>query len=115
MITDQQVAGLRALVTGDMETFSRLGWTSGDGYGERLPVLMATAFVRAAQQSFPATGRSPTWSGSSARSARGDSEYADLNASAPENMLLAALRDKPMRGEFGDFAKAYAQSLSSQS
>jgi hypothetical protein len=109
-VTDDQVSALRAVVTGDAAALDRLGGESRHNYGEEFPVLMAVAFIAAARRHF-----SVSWSSSDLIKfvgrlrARDDGEYADIDASAAEQLLFAALRDVPMRREFDEIAKAYAQ------
>ena len=70
IVTDKQVAVLRAALVGDDETFERLGGESDQDYGDAFGVLMATAFVLAARRRFPGDWSSADVIPSSARSAR---------------------------------------------
>lgn len=109
-ITPVQVAALRAALAGEEEAFDRLSAGAGVADGQELPVLVAAAFVAAAQRRFP-----PGWSGSDVVQfvghlrARDEGAREDLSATAAEQMLLSTLRGEPMSGQFDDFMKGYAQ------
>lgn len=109
-VRGDQIAALRAALTGDISTFERLGGTSGQNHGEEFPILVATAFIIAAQRRFP-----HEWSIADVirfvgqvRVQCGDN-YDDLSPAIAEQLILAALRDEPMGGEFDETDKAYTQ------
>jgi hypothetical protein len=110
MITDSQITALRAALAGDADTLDRLGSGYGWEYGGEFAALAAKAFVAAAQRRFP-----PGWSTADVirfvgrLRARNQGEQADVDAGAAEQMLLSAITGKPMRGEFSDLDKGYAQ------
>jgi hypothetical protein len=111
-VTDAQVTALRAVLTGDGETFDRVGGESGQDYGEEIGILTATAFATAARYQFPSQWSMPDLIRFVGRvRARDQGEYADISASAAEQMLRAALSDEPMHGEFDEVAYAYAQAV----
>jgi hypothetical protein len=111
-IVNAEVAALRAALSGDSETFDRLAGTSGWDHGDEFGIMLATAFVAAARHRFPGQ-----WSVADLVRfvgrirARHQGEQADINASAAEQMLLAALTNQPepLRGNFDQIAKGYAQ------
>lgn len=110
MATDVQIAALRAALAGDIHAFETPSGAAGLDQDEDFAVLMAVAFVIAARRRF-----SPTWSGSDVirfvgqLRARDHGEYSDIDAEAAEHMLLSALSGNPLRGQFDEFAKGYAQ------
>lgn len=110
MVTDAQVAALRAVLTGETRTFDLMGGASGLDYGEEFAVLIAAAFIAAARRQF-----GPGWSRSNVirfvgqLRARDQGEYADVSAGAAEQMLISALEGKPLQRQFDEFAKGYAQ------
>jgi hypothetical protein len=109
-VTDSQVAALRAALTGDIETFDRLGGDSGMDYGDAFPILMAAAFITAARHRFPG----PWSAGDVIRfvgtiRARQDDEDHALDPGAAEHLLLAALRDTPVAAVIDEPTKAQTQ------
>jgi hypothetical protein len=110
-VTDSQVAALRAALTGDLETFDRLGGESGTDYGDEFGILMATAFITAAQRRFP----DPWAFGDIIRfvgkiRAQQDGEEL-MDARAAEQLLLAALRNTPLPADISEATKAQVQFL----
>jgi hypothetical protein len=109
-VTPAQFAALRAALTGDEETFERLAAAADFLNGKGFPILVATAFVTAAQQRFP-----PGWSsGDIVRfvgriRARNGGAREDLSATTAEQMLLSVLSEEPMAAEFDENAKGIAQ------
>jgi hypothetical protein len=109
-VTPAQFAALRAALDGDEETVDRLTAAPGFLDGGGFPILIATAFVAAAQRRFP-----PGWSsGDVVRfvgqvRARNEGAHQDLSATAAEQMLLSVLRGEPMGGEFDETIKGIAQ------
>jgi hypothetical protein len=109
-VTDEQVAALRAALTGDTDTFDRLGGPSGLDYGDAFPVLMATAFILASRRRF---GRG--WSTADVIRFVGevrlgyDAEDGYIDPDAAEQLLLAALRDKSLPAGIGGEARGSAQ------
>jgi hypothetical protein len=109
-VTPAQFAALRAALVGDEETFERLTAAADFLNGEGFPILVATAFVAAAQRRFP-----PGWSGSDVvrfvghLRARGEGTHENLSATAAEQMLLSVLRSEPMVSQFDEITKGYAQ------
>jgi hypothetical protein len=109
-VTPAQVAALRAALSGDEDAFDRLSSDPDVAGSEGFPILMAAAFVAAAQRRFP-----PGWSrGDVVRfvgrlRARGGGALEDLSATAAEQMLVSILRGELMDGQFDDFVKGYAQ------
>jgi hypothetical protein len=109
-VTDEQVAALRAALTGDMATFDGLGGASGLDYGDAFPVLMATAFILAARRRFGGG-----WSTADVTRFVGevrleyDPNDGCVDPDAAEQMLLAALRDKPLPAGIGEEARGNAQ------
>ena len=110
MVTDAQVAALRAALTGETHTFDLMGGASGLDYGEEFAVLIAVAFIAAARRHFGSG-----WSRSNVihfvgqLRARDQGEYADVSAGDAEQMLISALEGKPLQRQFDEFAKGYAQ------
>jgi hypothetical protein len=108
-VTSVHVAALRAALAGDGESFERLSASLG-AEDQELPVLMATAFVAAAQWRFPLG-----WSGGDVvrfvgqLRARGEGAHEGLSATAAEQMLLSVLRGQPMDDQFDEVTKGYAQ------
>ena len=109
-VTPAQVAALRAALSGDEDAFNRLSSDPDVADSEGLPVLTAAAFVAAVQRRFP-----PGWSGGDVvrfvglLRARNEGAYADLSATAAEQMILSILRGEPMSGQFDDLMKGYAE------
>ena len=109
-VTPAQVAALRSALSGNEDAFNRLSSDPDVADSEGFPILMAAAFVAAAQRRFP-----PGWSGGDVvrfvghLRARGEGAYEDLSATAAEQMLLSTLRGEPMGGQFDDVMKGYAQ------
>jgi hypothetical protein len=109
-VTPAQVAALRAALSGDEDAFNRLSSDLDVAGSEGFPIVMAAAFVAAAQRRFP-----PGWSrGDVVRfvghlRARGEGALEDLSATAAEQMLVSILRGELMDGQFDDFVKGYAQ------
>jgi hypothetical protein len=111
-VADAEVAALRAALSGDTDTFGQVADMSNLEYGGQFGILMATAFIAAARHRFPRPWSVPDlirFVGQVRTHHQG--EYADINASAAEQMLLAALanRPEPMHGEFDQIAMGYAQ------
>jgi hypothetical protein len=111
-VADADVAALRAALSGDSDTFDQVAGMSSLENGGQLGILMATAFVAAARNRFPRQWSVPDlirFVGQVRTHHQG--EYADINASAAEQMLLAALTNQPepMYGEFDQIAMGYAQ------
>jgi len=110
IVTDKQVAVLRAALVGDDETFERLGGESDQDYGDAFGVLMATAFVLAARRRFPGD-----WSSADVIRLVGqvragyDDQDDSVDPGAAEHLLLAALRDTPMPAGIDEETKAHAQ------
>ncbi len=110
MVTDKQMAILRAALVGDDETSERLGGESDQDYGDALGVLMATAFMLAARRRFPGE-----WSSADVIRFVGqvragyDDEDDSVDPGAAEQLLLAALRDTPMPAGIDEETKAHAQ------
>jgi len=109
-VTPAQFAALRAALDGDEETVDRLAASPGFLGGEGFPILVAAAFVSAAQRRFP-TGWSP---GDVVRfvghlRVRNGAAGEDLSATATEQMLLSALRGEVVGGEFDEATKGIAQ------
>jgi hypothetical protein len=109
-VTPAQFAALQAALAGDDETVERLAAAPGFLNGEGFPILVATAFVAAAQWRFP-----PGWSaGDVVRfvghlRARDGGAHEDLSAGAAEQMLLGVLRGESLTGEFDETTKGIAQ------
>jgi hypothetical protein len=109
-VTPAQFAALHAALTGDEETFERLAATADFLNDEGFPILVATAFVAAAQQRFP-----PGWSrGDVVRfvadlRAHDGGANEDLSATTAEQMLISVLTGEPMAGESDENAKGIAQ------
>jgi hypothetical protein len=109
-VTPAQFAALRAALAGDEESFERLAAAADFLDGEGFPVLVATAFVTAAQRRFP-----PGWSrGDIVRfvgqlRAHDGGAHEDLSATTAEQMLISVLSGEPMAGEFDENAKGIAQ------
>jgi hypothetical protein len=109
-VTPDQFAALQAALAGDEETFERLAAAADFLNGEGFPVLVATAFVTAAQRRFP-----PGWSrGDIVRfvghlRAHDGGANADLSAMTAEQMLISVLSGEPIAGEFDENAKGIAQ------
>jgi hypothetical protein len=109
-VTSPQFAALRAALAGDGEAFERLAAAADFLDGEGFPVLVATAFVTAAQRRFP-----PGWSrGDIVRfvghlRAHDGGANADLSAMTAEQMLISVLSGEPIAGEFDENAKGIAQ------
>ena len=109
-ITSTQTAALRSVLTGDSEAFHRLSMEPDLVHGDGFPILIATAFVAAARRRFRAD-----WSNGDVIRfvgqvrARSEGEHADLSAVAAEQMLLSALRGKPISHELDENTKGYAQ------
>lgn len=110
MVTDTQVAALRAVLTGDDDTFDHLSMDPDITTGNGFSALTAAAFVAAARRRFPGD-----WSASDVIRfvgqvrARSDGQQADVNAAAAEHLLLSALRGTPANGTFAEETKGYAQ------
>lgn len=104
------MAVLRAALSGDDRAVDMLSGISGLGPEQELSILTAMMFINAARRRF-----APTWSGSDVIrfvgqvGGRDHGEYSDIDAEAAEQMLISALSDKPLRGQFDEFAKGYAQ------
>lgn len=110
MVTDAQVAALRAALTGDGGTFDCLGGASGSDYGDEFAALTATAFVYAARKRFgQGWSRSDVIRFVGKLRATDDGTYSDLNAEVAELMLFSALRQQPMPAGHDELAKGYAQ------
>jgi len=109
MITDVQMAALRAALTGDAEALDRLGSRYGWDYGGEFAALTAKAFVAAARRHFPSD-----WSSADVirfvgrLRARKQGKKADVDAGAAEHMLVSSLSGLPMRGQFSDLDTGYA-------
>jgi hypothetical protein len=110
MITQAQVAALRAALDGDEETLERFAAPTDFLGGEGFLVLVATAFVLAAQRRFP-----PGWAVSDVvrfvdhLRTRDGGAGAALSATVAEQMLLSVLSKKPMSGEFDEFTMGVTQ------
>src|SRR5262249_11863019 len=108
IVTDRQVAGLRAAPVGDDGTFERLGGESDQDYGDAFGVLMATAFILATRRRFPGG-----WSSADVIRFVGqvragyDDEDDSIDPGAAEHLLLAALRDTPTPGGIDEETKAH--------
>jgi hypothetical protein len=109
-VTPAQFEALRAALAGDEETFERLTAVADFLNGEGFPILVATAFVAAAQRRFPAG-----WSrGDVVRfvghlRARNEGAHEKLSATAAEQMLLSVLRKEPAAREFDESTESIAQ------
>jgi hypothetical protein len=109
-VTDDQVAALRAALTGDMHAFDGLGGVSGLDYGEAFPVLMATAFILATRRRFGGG-----WSTADVIRFVGevrleyDANDGCVDPDAAEQLVLAALRDKALPAGIGEEARGNAQ------
>ncbi len=109
-VTPAQVAALRAALSADDDAFSRLSSDLDVTDSEGFPLLMAAAFVAAAQRRFsPGCSDGDVVRFVGHLRARGEGALADLSATAAEQMLLSVLRGDPMDGQFDDFMKGYAQ------
>lgn len=110
-VTVAQVAALRALLTGEDETFERLAAAPDFQDGEGFPILVVNAFYAAAQRRFPPG----EWSTSDVvrfvghLRARTAGELDTLSAAAAEQMLIRALSGTPMADEFDETTRAVAQ------
>jgi hypothetical protein len=109
-ISGAQLAALRAALAGDGHAFEGLVGESAIGFDEKFAVLTASAFVVAVRRRFR-----EKWSIGDVIGfvgtlrARNEAEHADVDAGAAEHVLISALTGQPMRGEFGDLDKGYAQ------
>jgi hypothetical protein len=110
MVTPAHIAALRAILTGDLDTFDRLAAAADFLDGEGFPILVVNALFAAAQRHFP-----PGWSrGDLVRfvgqlRARDEGLAEELSATAAEQMLLRALTGEPMTREFDEHTKGIAQ------
>jgi hypothetical protein len=109
-ISGAQVAALRAALAGDGDTFeyhaNQFAMTCDAGFG----LLTASAFIVAAKRRFAAgwsIGDVIKFVGT--LRARNEAERADVLAGAAEQMLLGALRGRPMHSEAGELEEGYAQ------
>lgn len=53
-VSGKDAAALRSVLRGDADSFDGLEEESGSAYGEGFAALMATAFISAARERFPA-------------------------------------------------------------
>lgn len=110
MVSDEQVAALRAGATGNAETFDLLTGSSRFNDGLEFATLIAAAYVCAARWRF-ATG----WSNSDVirlvgrLRARDQGEQRDINAGIAERMLISALSGEPMHDRRDSVDHGYAQ------
>jgi hypothetical protein len=110
MITDGHLAMLSAVLAGDADAFDHLERAFGLDHNQELPAFVAHAFVAAARRRFP-----PGWSNADVirfvgqLRARNQGEQSDVDTGVAEQILYSALRGEPMRGQFGEFDKGYAQ------
>jgi hypothetical protein len=110
-VTPAHVAALRALLTGEDETFERLAVAPDFRDGEGFPILVVNAFYAAAQRRF----RAGEWSASDVvrfvgnLRARTEGQLENLSATAAEQMLIRALSGAPLAGEFDETTRAVAQ------
>jgi len=97
-ISGAQAAALRAALAGDGQTFECLAAQFAATSEEEFGVLMASAFIIAARRRFAAgwsIGDVITFVG--ALRAHHEAEQAEVHAGVAEQMLLGALRGRPMR------------------
>lgn len=110
MVTDEQVAALRAAMTGDYETFGHFVGKSVDGRDPAFAVLMTQVFVIAAQGRFPASSSTAELIRFVGQlRSRDEGKHADVVASAAEQMLLCAIHGETASQEFGEEVRGYTQ------
>jgi hypothetical protein len=107
-VSAEDMAALRALLTGDSEPFTRLAAASHAGQDVRLGVLTTMAFAAAARSRFLAG-----WSRADVIRyvAQTRTRYGldDLIPSLAEDLLAAALGNQPLPAGADSAATAYAQ------
>ena len=109
-ISEKQLTALRTALRGDAEEFDRSDIWPAATHGNEFPLLVSHAFILAARRRFPdgySTGDVIRFVGK--LRSRNQGEYADVSASAAEQMLFCALRGEPMNNKADEFAKGYAQ------
>jgi hypothetical protein len=106
MVTDVQVRALRAALTGDVDMFDQLVDVEDPAFA----VVMAHAFVVAAQMRFP-TGLSTAQAVRlvGRLRSRDGGQHADVDATIAEHLLLSAIRGEVVSRKLDEGAKGYVQ------
>jgi len=108
-VTANHIAALRAALAGDADAFGRIDRQTRLGDGQEFPVLVAMAFIAAVRRRFPGGWSTADVIKYVSQVRIWNNDYDDLSPDLAEQLIRSGLLDRPLGGQSGETATAYAQ------